>query len=809
MDRILGTVEEQLILEKLKEEEGVHKVVRTIRNAISKGNVSDTVYGQVLVKLGYEAYVNKLNAYMETEFTNHDSKPKDLLLLMSDNMEAVAFTVLTNVVNGAACGNTLSYIAMNCVRNLRDIFLFNKLKSDNPKLHTYLGQKFRRANKRKKKELLDKHIKNLYTLGKYDDDNKLMLRLGTTLINLLELSGANIIEVRKELVSHNKTQYLVRLTEEASKIIRTLDITPLTEASINKLPMIVPPKDWVRNKGGGFLTGRNSLFTTRSKDVNIHLHKHRLDKVYPIINRLQQTAWRVNTEVLAVVKHIFDSNMIDPKSPTLSPYLYGELPTRDGFLSKELINQEDYATWHEYNRAREDVDIRSNADASKRIDLLFTLAVAEKMKKYATLYFPYELDYRGRVYSKVNFLSPQGQAHTKAMMEFSEARHLDEQGEFWLKVHIANCYGLDKEEFDVRTDWVESQHDMLLDIATHPLDNISYWAWSDSPFEFLASCFAYRDYVGGKAVRLPIQLDATCSGIQMYSGLLRDREGAEAVNVIGNNRNDIYQIVADKVNDTLTSGNYNATVIYKDKEGEVVTLNGSAVGKSMAGNITRAIVKRNVMTVPYSVTKRGMSNQLWDKMDEATLKGKEFWQGDKFVANKILTGLNEGAIYDTIKGAKKGQNYLVEVAKLQDEPATWKGVLYDFPIRQTALDLSVTQVQTPYGRLALNVETPDLNRRRQRNSIAPNFVHNIDSTILMFCVEAMSTNIGVIHDCFLVHPNDGDEIQECYKEGFITVMSLDPLRSFQEQLDPTGEVDFPEYGELELLEVRESNYIIS
>jgi DNA-directed RNA polymerase len=229
----------------------------------------------------------------------------------------------------------------------------------------------------------------------------------------------------------------------------------------------------------------------------------------------------------------------------------------------------------------------------------------------------------------------------------------------------------------------------------------------------------------------------------------------------------------------------------------------------MAGNITRAIVKRNVMTVPYSVTKRGMSNQLWDKMDEATLKGKEFWTGDKFTANKILTSLNEGAIYDTIKGAKKGQDYLVGIAKLQDEPATWKGVLYDFPVRQTALDLSVTQVQTPYGRLALNVETPDLNRRRQRNSIAPNFIHNIDSTILMFCVENMSTNIGVIHDCFLVHPNNGDEIQECYKEGFIAVMSLDPLRNFQQQLDPDGEVPFPDYGALELLDVRESSYIIS
>jgi DNA-directed RNA polymerase len=119
------------------------------------------------------------------------------------------------------------------------------------------------------------------------------------------------------------------------------------------------------------------------------------------------------------------------------------------------------------------------------------------------------------------------------------------------------------------------------------------------------------------------------------------------------------------------------------------------------------------------------------------------------------------------------------------------------------------RVQTIYGSLSINVETPKLNRMRQANSIAPNFVHNIDSTLLMYCIEHMSTQIGVIHDCFLVHPNDGYEIQECYKEGFVAVMEADPLRNIQKQLDPEGLVEFPEYGDLDLNEVRDSKYIIS
>lgn len=204
-----------------------------------------------------------------------------------------------------------------------------------------------------------------------------------------------------------------------------------------------------------------------------------------------------------------------------------------------------------------------------------------------------------------------------------------------------------------------------------------------------------------------------------------------------------------------------------------------------------------------------MSNQIWDKIDEAILKGKEFWEGDKWVCNKLLTQLSHEAIYDTIEGAKRGQEYLVEVSRGLDSPAMWLGVLYDFPIKQTSLTLKETRVDTLYGKLQINVEIPKLNKRRQSNSIAPNFIHNIDSTILLYCIEGMRQQIGVIHDCFLVHPNDGYEIQDWYKEGFIEVMKADPLRNIQQQLDLDGVVAFPEYGSLDLNEVRDSKYIIS
>ena len=810
MNRVEGTVEEQIQLEKEKEEEGVNKAVRELHKAIARGEFGETSYGQVLIRLGFQLVVTKLQEYYDSDIKSSNQKVvHNLLHLISDDMAVVAYTVLSFCVNSSINNKPLTTTANNIVARLRDIYLVNRLKQDNPKLHTYLGDKFRRASKTDKSRLIKKHIEKLYKLGDAEDDKALMVRLGTTLIRIVELSGANIIEVKKIVKPQNKTVNVISLTEQAQDILMSLQYSEIPVGSINKLPMIVEPKDWTNNCDGGFYKGNNWLFTVKSGDVAKHLRTKTYPKIYPVINKLQKTSWRVNSGVLDVIKHIFDNNMIDPLTPSKAPKLFGDLPTREKYVWQNFIKESDYQKWHDFNREREDITIRQNAENSRRLELIYAIAVADRMKHYTSLYYPYMMDYRGRVYSDVNFLTPQGQHYTKAMLEFAEGRKLNATGVKWFKIHTANVFGKDKEVYDERLEWFDSNEDTIIDIGLNPIENLRHWVYADSPFEYVAACMAWVEHKAGAPVHLPIQLDATCSGIQMYSGLLRDKVGAESVNVIGQKRNDIYQMVADKVDQHLRDGNYSKWIEYTDKEGVTKTEYTEPVANSMIGKVTRGLVKRNVMTVPYSVTRQGMSNQIWEKIDEATLKGKEFWQGSRWVANKLLTQLNHTAIYEIIDGARKGQEYLVGVSKLLDTPATWTGVLYDFPVRQTALALKEKRVKTVYGSLVMNVEVPKLNKRRQSNSIAPNFVHNIDSTIMLYCVEQMSQNIGVIHDCFLVHPNDGDEIQLHYKEGFIKVMQADPLRNIQQQLDPEHKVEFPEYGELELEEVMDSEYIIS
>lgn len=64
-------------------------------------------------------------------------------------------------------------------------------------------------------------------------------------------------------------------------------------------------------------------------------------------------------------------------------------------------------------------------------------------------------------------------------------------------------------------------------------------------------------------------------------------------------------------NDKLQRRDYERYVNFKNSEGDT-TLDLRPTGDSLAGKINRSITKSNTMTQPYSVTVRGMQDQLKD-----------------------------------------------------------------------------------------------------------------------------------------------------------------------------------------------------
>lgn len=811
---MVGTVEEQLLIESQRKEEAIQKYIADLNKAISSGRFNETTEGTLLMKLGYEPFLAKLDTFLNDD-ARHRGKTlqdKNFIKLLCNDTKVLAVIVMSSVISamGGRSVNVVS-ISKRIARGIHRVSLLDKLQANNPKLHTYLGTAFRKASKKRKEMLLEKHLEFLKDPDLESKMDSTYTRIGSTLLSLFAESGSNIIQIDKEKYKgrRSKPGYKVSLTSEAQELIVAYSTRGAMLQSVNLLPMIVPPRPWTSFRDGGFLSHKTDFVMSKSRSVKKALRGKDLSKTMDMVNKIQQVSWRVNTEMLDLVQTIFNSNLIDPASPATAPRLYGGLPTSEVYRATDFIKESDYAQWSHYNRARERQQILLDAESSRRLSLVLTLDIAHTVKKYDKLWFVYQVDYRGRVYPKINFLNPQGLSYVKSILEFGEGKQLTADGVYWLKVHIANVYGKDKIAYADRVKWVDANRDEILLVASNPLENKSLWVHCDSPFEYVAACKAFRDHIEGRLVHLPIQLDATCSGIQFYSGVMLDKPGATAVNVIGNTRNDIYQLVADKVNSYLEKGDYPQSIEYKDSTGKIIITSTVTEARSITGKITRSMVKRNTMTVPYSVTMRGMSDQIWDILDEAELSGKIFWKGDKWIVNKLMTALNHRAIYEVVSGARLGQEYLRDISNILDEPALWYTPLYNFPVFQPAFKVKRTRVKTPLGDLVLNIYTDEINKRQQSNKIAPNFIHSLDSTLLAYVVDNIHTDIGVIHDCFLVHPNDGYKVQEQYRKGFVAIMKCDPLGLIGQQLDPEGKVEQPERGELNLDDVLKAQYIIS
>ncbi|MRU32225.1 hypothetical protein FGX02_00390, partial [Xylella fastidiosa subsp. multiplex] len=78
-----------------------------------------------------------------------------------------------------------------------------------------------------------------------------------------------------------------------------------------------------------------------------------------------------------------------------------------------------------------------------------------------------------------------GNDMTKGLLTLAKGKPIGEEGFYWLKIHGANCAGVDKVPFPERIAFIEKHVDDILACAKDPINN-TWWAEQDSPFCFLA-----------------------------------------------------------------------------------------------------------------------------------------------------------------------------------------------------------------------------------------------------------------------------------------------------------------------------------
>jgi DNA-directed RNA polymerase len=353
------------------------------------------------------------------------------------------------------------------------------------------------------------------------------------------------------------------------------------------------------------------------------------------------------------------------------------------------------------------------------------------------------------------------------------------------------------------------------------------WNEADDPLMFLAGIIGLRDYVDGKTVNIPISLDGTCSGLQIYSGLLKDRDGGRVVNVINNNGigskpADIYTDVAILVDKYLEEGSYPSKFTFNTRDGEKKECSTIREANDLQGNVTRKLTKRNVMTVPYSVTKRGMFDQVRELLDEMEDNDKAFWKGDKWIVAKLLVELNAKAISEIVQGATIGQEFVkkcvydfYEKNGIHNKPLVWKTPVFEFPVVQWKDKLAQKRVKTVLGNMSLRYSTDKINKQQQNNGVAPNLIHSLDATLMYLTVERLLaqgvSDFMLIHDSFGVCANDIPKLNIAIREAYVELFESNPLESWVTQILPEKieEANSIMINTLDLKEVLMSKYIFS
>lgn len=579
-------------------------------------------------------------------------------------------------------------------------------------------------------------------------------------------------------------------------------------------PCVVPPKPWTGVVGGGYWAkGRRPLPLIRlgSKSAVARYEDVYMPEVYGAVNIIQNTPWKVNKKVLDVV------NMVEKLNNT----------PIDDIPQMEPLKPEDYAGETEeelkaWKKAAAGIYRREKARQSRRLSLSFIVNQANKFSQFKAIWFPYNMDWRGRVYA-VPMFNPQGNDMQKGLLTLAVGKPIGADGFKWLKVHGANCAGVDKVTFEERIKWVEDNHDNIMAAAKAPMDSIEWWGRLDSPFCFLAFCFEYAGVMHhglSYSCSLPIAFDGSCSGIQHFSAMLRDHIGGHAVNLTPSGKvQDIYRIVSDRIEEELkvllVNGTDNEMVTHEDKKTGEITERLKLGTRELARQwltygMSRKVTKRSVMTLAYGSKEYGFADQVYeDIVMPAIDSGSGAMFTEPSQASRFMAKMIWEAVSVTVVAAVDAMKWLQGAAKLlaaevKDKktgeilkpclPVHW--VTPDgFPVWQEYRKKDTTRLNLMFlGSLNLQPTVnrgtkKELDKHKQESGISPNFVHSQDGSHLRKTVVHTHRKYGVmsfavIHDSFGTIPADAEYLFRGVRETMVeTYRDNDVLLDFHEQFE--------------------------
>lgn len=759
---------------------------------------SETDYAKIM----YKSYVEPLALAIEKVLEKPVLRYKQIRQLTEGlSYNAMAYITLHTMVEELSTDNcTIQQLALKISKYIHTELLILKFKEQNPLYMKTLLESFKRTqtNSARHKSRVAKYTANKMDIEYEEWDNKTSVGLGALLIMIVcnNFNLAKIVRMRKGIKQINYVDLTPEFKEWADK--QTKEIARL---KVCKPPCIVPPKEWTDFDNGGYYTPEQQLTTKFVTTTPSHWNKYRkhFDKmplVVNAINALQNTAWHINETMLDVLTDVWENGgkCLPSKNPL-------EVPVFDlaNGKAKEDMSETELAAFKKWKNEAREIYTQEKKRFGKALAISRTLSLAKDYSKYDKIYFVYTADFRGRLYASSYGVSPQGADYSKGLLEFAEGVPLTERGIYWIKVHTANCYGIDKVSFEDRVKWVDDNMQLILDVAKDPKNNLS-WQEADKPFQFLRACleiYSINALGSPHRSKLSVGVDGSCNGLQNFSALLRDPVGGKATNLVpGDKPNDIYQEVAN-------------VLINKIKE------EGSELGKELLEfGITRKMAKKPVMTLPYGSTKITCFKSICDYLED------NGYTGDVNKAARYLSPKLWDSIGEIVIAAMQAMEWLKKSAGIickANKPIMWKSptnflVIQDKKVSKVQKHAVIINLMGTI-KLSCKSDTPVMDVIRNKNGISPNFIHSMDSSHLVFtineCLKNGITQYACVHDDYGTYANDIDKLNVILREQFINIYTnydiLKNIIDYYKQLDIILP-DIPNKYNLDINIIRDSKY---
>jgi len=587
------------------------------------------------------------------------------------------------------------------------------------------------------------------------------------------------------------------------------------------LPMIIQPKPWSSFQDGGYYTLPQRVVRLKNEDPDQKAYAQSaidtgdMKKVLAGLDVLGKVPWQINAPVLKVMAQAWNSGETVGKlvqsTDTLEP------PAEPPADATSLERVKHSKKLQEFNNLKSGLH-------SQRCFQNFQLELAAAFANEKNIYFPHNVDFRGRAYPIPPILNHLGADLARGLLKFGHAKELGTVGLQWLKIHLANLYGFDKASLTEREQFAMDNINEIYDSATNPLDGRRWWANAEDPWQCLACCMELKSAFDSPdptryKSQLPVHQDGTCNGLQHYAALGGDLAGARQVNLEPSDRpQDIYTGVAELVKEMVA------------KEAE----QGLPLASFINGHISRKVVKRTVMTNVYGVTFMGAKAQVEEQLRslfpnfQETKQVKNLTSVALYVAFKIFEALGKifnGAqeiqywlgecghritssldadqvkhIQAKFEGRQLAQDPKFKTPKVPSARATAKAIkaiasLKTSIIWTTPLKMPIVQPYKKDATTTIKTKLQDISiirrggadpvdKRKQLQAFPPNFIHSLDATHMTLsalkCSE-MGLDFAAVHDSFWTHACDIPNLNVILRDAFVRMHSEDVIGRLAEE----------------------------